>query len=55
VYNPLGEEMAILENSDLFPGRYSYQWNADNFPGGVYFYRLEVNGNSITKNLVLVK
>ena len=30
-------------------------WNAAKFPSGVYFYRLESNGNVLTKKLILLK
>mgnify|MGYP005622857409 CR=1 FL=1 len=42
VYDVLGREVAILVNENKQPGSYMVQWNASNFPSGIYFYRLSV-------------
>jgi hypothetical protein len=55
IYDILGREIAGLIDGKVFAGEHSVQWQADNLPGGVYFYRLR-NGNfSETKKLVLLK
>ena len=41
-------------------GEHSVEWNAEKFPGGMYFYRLTVmNGNnqttSLTKKMIVMK
>ena len=55
VYNMLGKEVAILVNKNLNPGTYKVDWNASNFSSGVYFYKLETNGFSDVKKLILLK
>lgn len=42
IYNVLGQEVAVLVNKNLSPGTYRVNWDAGNFPGGVYFCRLAV-------------
>lgn len=55
IYNSLGEEIALLVNKELTRGSYSYTWNADKFPSGVYYCRI-VSGSYVeTKKLVLLK
>ncbi len=44
VYNALGKEVEILVNNNLEPGVYEASWNAENYPSGVYFFRVEADG-----------
>ncbi len=55
VYNVLGEEVANLVNGRVNAGVHSVEFNAANFNSGVYFYKLNVDGNSLTKKMVLAK
>ena len=61
LYNTLGQEVVnILNNEQLNAGVHETVFNAYNFSSGVYFYRLEANGDdgssfAQTKRLVLVK
>jgi hypothetical protein len=55
IYNSLGHEVQVLVNESLQPGTYEVDWDASNFPSGVYFYEL-VSGNFVqTKKMVLLK
>ncbi|MBK6875467.1 MAG: T9SS type A sorting domain-containing protein [Ignavibacteria bacterium] len=42
IYDISGKELAILLNGRMNSGAYEYQWNAVDYPSGVYFYRLVV-------------
>ncbi|MBI1803869.1 MAG: T9SS type A sorting domain-containing protein [Ignavibacteriae bacterium] len=43
VFDVLGKRIAMLVNGDRrTAGRYHEEWNADNFPSGIYFYRLTI-------------
>ena len=55
VYDILGREIAILVNEEKPPGFYTVQWNASNFPSGVYFYRLTIGKFSQVKKMALAK
>ena len=44
VYNVLGEEVAILQNSRLDAGIHRFTFNASGFSSGVYFIRTDVPG-----------
>lgn len=55
VYDILGNELAILVNQQLSPGTYSVEWDAPNYPGGIYFYRLSSGVFSETKKMILIK
>ncbi|MBA3649096.1 MAG: SBBP repeat-containing protein [Chitinophagales bacterium] len=46
VYNIQGKEVASLINEFLKSGSYEVNWNARDFPGGIYFYKL-FSGESI--------
>lgn len=41
--------------SDLVQVVFTRQWNASNFPSGVYFYRLQAGDFSETKKLALIR
>jgi Secretion system C-terminal sorting domain len=55
VYDILGNEMEVIVNEFLTAGTYKADWNASNFPSGVYFYKLESDGFVDTKKMILVK
>jgi aminopeptidase N len=55
IYNIQGKEIEILVNQKLDAGSYKTEWNADNYPSGVYFFRIESGDFTETKKMVLVK
>ncbi len=55
IYDVLGKEAATLVNEHLKPGVYEADWNAENFPSGVYFYKLESGSFTETKKMLLIK
>ncbi|HWA05286.1 MAG TPA: choice-of-anchor B family protein [Ignavibacteria bacterium] len=55
VYDVLGKKLSTLLNSNLNPGTYELEWNAENYPSGVYFYRLNTGKYSETKKMILIK
>jgi photosystem II stability/assembly factor-like uncharacterized protein len=55
VYDALGKEVAILVNQQLEPGTYEADWDASEYPSGVYYYQLQSGSFTETKKMVLVK
>lgn len=55
VYDIPGNEVAELVSRQLKPGTYEVDWNAVEYPSGVYFYRLNAGEFSETKKMVLIK
>ncbi len=55
VYNVIGEEIATLVNEPKSPGLYEVRFDASGLPSGIYFYKLNYAGKSITKKMVLLK
>ncbi|MBK7159505.1 MAG: serine hydrolase [Ignavibacteria bacterium] len=55
VTNILGEEISILYNGNLQAGEYSYKWDALNYPGGIYFYKLQTEEGFVVKKMLLLK
>lgn len=55
VFDVLGKEVAVLINEVRNAGSYSVDWNASVYNSGVYFYKLESNGFSETRRMLLVK
>jgi hypothetical protein len=39
----------------LHPGKFNVRWDADNFPSGVYYYKLQAGDFSETKKMILLK
>ncbi len=56
IYDLLGREIAVLINNEYkIAGSYELEWNAANYPSGIYFYRLESGDFVSTKKMVLIK
>jgi hypothetical protein len=55
VSNTIGQEIMTLASSDFSKGMHTIQMDAKTLSTGVYFYNLEANNKSITKQLTLVK
>lgn len=55
IYDILGKEIQTLLNKKLLPGTYEITWNADKFPGGIYFYELSEGNINETKKMILIK
>lgn len=55
VFDILGRQIAVLVNNQLQPGTYEVDWNASNYPSGVYIYRIAAGEFVEAKRMVLVK
>jgi len=55
VFNILGQEVAELYNDYQSFGSHSIIWNASNMASGVYYMSLELNGQSETNKVMLIK
>lgn len=55
VFNMLGQEVAELVNTELSPGIYDYEFDASELTSGIYFYRLKVGEQFLTKSMILTK
>ncbi len=59
IFDALGREISTLVNEQLQPGTYEVEWNAADYPSGVYFYRLTAGesgqGFSETEKMILIK
>ncbi|MEO1023912.1 MAG: T9SS type A sorting domain-containing protein, partial [Bacteroidota bacterium] len=53
VYNVMGQKVATLVNSTQSAGTYTSTWNAASSASGIYYYRLESAGQSITRQMTL--
>lgn len=54
VFDIQGKEISTLVEGSLATGSYSVDWNARGMPGGIYFYRLTLDGQAYTKSLTLI-
>jgi hypothetical protein len=55
VFNLLGEEVALLENSFKEAGSYSVEWDASARPSGVYYYKITAGSSSETRMMLLIR
>ena len=55
VYNLLGQKVAQLVNGTRAAGSYNVTWNTGAVTSGMYYYRLEVGGQSLTRKMMLIK
>jgi len=55
VYDVLGREVRTLVDEEKAPGRYTVDFDASNFPSGVYLYRMVAGNFTQVRKMVLVK
>jgi subtilisin-like proprotein convertase family protein len=55
VYDIVGSEVAVLVNNEIASGTYEIEWDASDFPCGVYFYTLTAGDFKQTRKLILLK
>lgn len=55
IFNVLGIRILQLVSGFQSPGEHNIIFNAANLPSGIYFYKLETNGRSIEKKMILLK
>ena len=55
VYDAIGREVATLVNEKKNAGTYSIQWNALEYPSGVYFVRMVAGSFTNVKKMLLLK
>ena len=54
VYDLSGRVVQMLLDSNLQAGEHSVNWNTEDLPSGVYMYRLEFAGGSITRKCMVL-
>ncbi|NOR46266.1 MAG: T9SS type A sorting domain-containing protein, partial [Candidatus Delongbacteria bacterium] len=56
IYNAKGETISELVNTNMNSGYHTVQFNASKYTSGVFYYQLNVNGETkMTKKMLLVK
>ncbi|HSD63531.1 MAG TPA: T9SS type A sorting domain-containing protein [Ignavibacteriaceae bacterium] len=55
VYNLLGQKISTLVNGFMKVGSHTVNFSGQNLNSGLYFYKLESNGSSIVKKMILLK
>lgn len=55
LYDVTGKKIKDLINENLETGRYSFNFNLDNYASGIYFYRITSNKFTAVKKMLLVK
>jgi len=55
LYNHIGQEVEVLVNKYQTTGDYQIGWVAEEFPCGIYFYKLQTSEFSESKKLILQK
>ena len=60
IYDVRGSLLTVLQDTDQAPGRYEVAWNGTDTRGhrvasGVYFCRLNADGLSLTRKMVLLE
>ena len=55
IYDILGNVVETAVNKDMEPGKYSFEWNANGYASGIYFYRISAGQYTDTRKMILVK
>jgi hypothetical protein len=55
IFNPLGQCIETLVDSDLQAGQYSFYWSGENYSSGVYFCELTTGAYQLSRKMILNK
>ena len=55
IYDSIGRKIKTLVNEMRNSGTYEVRFEGSNLTSGIYFYRLQMNGNSIIKKMILLR
>ena len=55
IYDISGKEVETIVNENMQAGKYETQWNGSIYSSGVYFYKINADGYTDTKRMILVK
>ena len=55
VFNVLGQRVALLVDGFQQAGAYDVSFSPDKLPGGVYFYRIDTESQSLTRAMTLIR
>lgn len=55
IFNSTGAVVQQLVSQELQPGTYKYDFNGDNLPSGIFYYRLTAGTNISTMKMILLK
>lgn len=55
IYNMLGQHVGDLINKELAAGFYSIDFNAENYPSGIYIYVLHSGSHILSKKMMVIK
>ncbi|MBK9332452.1 MAG: SBBP repeat-containing protein [Ignavibacteria bacterium] len=55
VFNVMGKEISEFVNENLSEGTFQYEFNADNLPSGIYFYKLKTENFTQTRKMILIR
>ncbi|MFQ5607088.1 MAG: T9SS type A sorting domain-containing protein [Candidatus Zixiibacteriota bacterium] len=55
VFNLLGQSVELVHMGELPAGEHKFNWDASEYPSGVYFYQLKSSHGIQTRKMILVK
>ncbi|GAB4334121.1 MAG: hypothetical protein OHK0038_10830 [Flammeovirgaceae bacterium] len=55
VFNAAGQEVAVVVSERLQRGKHLVEWDASGFEAGIYYYRLDIGKEVVTKRLIIAE
>ncbi|MBN2367271.1 MAG: T9SS type A sorting domain-containing protein [Calditrichaeota bacterium] len=55
IFNQLGEEVDRIQVGRLGAGNHSVEWNAENYPSGIYYYQLQTKNQKMIRKMILLR
>jgi predicted esterase len=55
IFNSFGQPVKLLVNKTRPAGNYIENWTPGNLPSGIYYYRISISNNTITRKLIYNK
>jgi len=55
VYNSIGQKVSELVNGEVKAGSYEVKFDASDLSSGIYFYKIQADGYTSTKKMMLLR
>ena len=55
IFNIHGQIVDVILDEEISYGNHTFNWDASNYPSGIYFLRVKSKTHSVTQKLILIK
>ena len=55
IFNINGQIVDVIVDEEISYGNHTFNWDASNYPSGIYFLRVKSKTHSVSQKLILIK